>query len=185
MIVELLVIFIFKNNKPSVSNSKKYILSAAIADKKLRRMALEVAERNYNAAGLILIGIKDSGTVIAKKISGYLKEIFKGDITVVELGIDKKHPGAVTIAPATDFNDKTIILIDDVANSGRTMLYALKPLLDQHPKKIQTLALVERTHKTFPVNVDYVGISVSTALDEHIYVEVENGEILGARMELV
>ncbi len=166
-------------------NSKKYILSAVIAQKKLRRMALEVAERNYDAPQLILIGIKDSGCVIANKISGYLKDTFKGQVVVVELGINKKHPGAVTITPATDFNDKVIILIDDVANSGRTMLYALKPLLDQHPKKIQTLALVERTHKTFPVDVDYVGISVSTALDEHIYVEVENGEILGARMEMI
>jgi pyrimidine operon attenuation protein / uracil phosphoribosyltransferase len=164
-------------------SNKKYILSAAIAEKKLRRMALEVAERNYNEASLTLIGIKDSGTVIAKKISGYLKDTFKGNIQVVELGIDKKHPGAVTINPATDFNDKTIILVDDVANSGRTMLYALKPLLDQHPKKIQTMALVERTHKTFPVDVDYVGISVSTTPDEHIYVGEGEGEITGAWIE--
>lgn len=82
-----------------------------------------------------------------------------------------------------DFNDTTIILIDDVANSGRTMLYALKPLLEQYPKKIQTLALVERTHKTFPLDVDYVGISVSTTLDEHIYVEVENDAVTGAWIE--
>ena len=73
-------------------------------------------------------------------------------------------------------------MIDDVANSGKTMLYALKPLLDQYPKKIQTLALVERTHKTFPVQVDYIGMSVSTTLDEHIYVEVEKDEITGAYM---
>ena len=63
------------------------------------------------------------------------------------------------------------------------MLYALKPLLDQHPKKIQTMALVERTHKTFPVDVDYVGISVSTTPDEHIYVGEGNGEITGAWIE--
>ena len=81
-----------------------------------------------------------------------------------------------------DFNDKAIILIDDVANSGRTMLYALKPLLQQLPQKIQTLALVERTHKSFPVDVDYVGLSVSTTADEHIVVEVENGEVMGAWM---
>ena len=167
----------------TVMSNKKYILSAAIVEKKLRRMALEVAERNYNETALTLIGIKDSGTVIAKKISGYLKDTFKGNIQVVELEIDKKHPGAVTINPVTDFNDKTIILVDDVANSGRTMLYALKPLLDQHPKKIQTMALVERTHKTFPVDVDYVGISVSTTPDEHIYVEEAKGEITGAWIE--
>jgi pyrimidine operon attenuation protein / uracil phosphoribosyltransferase len=164
-------------------DNKKYILTAAVAEKKLRRMALEIAERNYNEPQLILIGIKEQGSVIAKKISSYLKANFKGEVIVIELGIDKKKPAAVTLSTAMDFNDKAIILIDDVANSGRTMLYALKPLLEQYPKKIQTLALVERTHKTFPVSVDYVGFSVSTTLDEHIYVEEKDGEILGAWIE--
>jgi pyrimidine operon attenuation protein / uracil phosphoribosyltransferase len=166
-----------------VSDNKKYILTAAVAEKKLRRMALEIAERNYNEPQLILIGIKEQGSVIAKKISSYLKANFKGEVIVIELGIDKKKPAAVTLSTAMDFNDKAIILIDDVANSGRTMLYALKPLLDQYPKKIQTLALVERTHKIFPVSVDYIGFSVSTTLDEHIYVEEKDGEILGAWIE--
>ena len=146
-------------------------------------MALEIAERNYNEPQLILIGIKEQGSVIAKKISGYLKINFKGEVIVIELGIDKKKPAAVILSTPMDFNDKAIILIDDVANSGRTMLYALKPLLNQYPKKIQTLALVERTHKIFPVSVDYVGFSVSTTLDEHIYVEEKDGEILGAWIE--
>jgi pyrimidine operon attenuation protein/uracil phosphoribosyltransferase len=164
-------------------SDKKYILNAAVAEKKLRRMALEIAERNYDEPRLILIGIKDHGTVIAKKISDYLRPVFKGEVILVDLGIDKKHPAAVTLSAVMDFNDKVILLIDDVANSGRTMLYALKPLLEQYPKKIQTLALVERTHKTFPLDVDYVGISVSTTLDEHIYVEVENEMIIGAWIE--
>jgi pyrimidine operon attenuation protein / uracil phosphoribosyltransferase len=166
-----------------VNNSKNYILTAVVAEKKLRRMALEIAERNYDAPQLILIGIKENGIVIAQKISSYLPEHFKGEVVVMELSLDKKKPAAITLSTPIDFNNKTIILIDDVANSGSTMLYALKPLLDQHPKTIQTLALVERTHKIFPVAVDYVGLSVSTSLDEHIYVEVEQGEILGARME--
>jgi pyrimidine operon attenuation protein/uracil phosphoribosyltransferase len=82
-----------------------------------------------------------------------------------------------------DYNGKVVILIDDVANSGSTMLYALKPLLLSYPKKIQTLALVERTHKSFPIDVDYVGLSISTNLDEHINVEVESGEVGGAWIE--
>jgi pyrimidine operon attenuation protein / uracil phosphoribosyltransferase len=158
------------------------ILPAAIAKKKLSRMALEIAERNYAEPEIILLGIKDNGTVIAQKIAAELKAVFKGSIAVFDLSIDKKHPADITITPAADFTGKTVILVDDVANSGRTMLYALKPLLNQHPKKIQTLALVERTHKTFPVDVDYVGLSVSTTPDEHIYVDVENGEVTGVRM---
>ena len=159
---------------------RKQIMTAEVANKKLRRMALQVVEQNYNEAQLILIGIKTSGTAIAEKISQYLKEVFSGEVVILELSMDKKNPLNISIEPSIDLNDKIIILIDDVANSGRTMLYALKPLLNQLPKKIQTLALVERTHKSFPVDVDYVGFSVSTTLDEHILVEVAEGEVMGA-----
>lgn len=163
--------------------TKRTILSPDAAQKKLRRMALEVVEQNYTSSELVLIGIRKSGSVIARRISAYLQEAFKGSVTVLELTMDKKNPGAIHIEPLVDFNNKTVLLIDDVANSGRTMLYALKPLLEQHPARIQTLALVERTHKAFPVEMDYVGLSVSTTTDEHIYVEVDGEEVLGAWMD--
>lgn len=163
--------------------NKNDILSKASADRKIRRMALEVAEGNYNEQELVLIGIKDNGTVIAQKMAAHLAEVFAGQVQVLELSLDKKHPAEVAIAPAMDFTGKNILLIDDVANSGRTMLYALKPLLAFHPKKIETLALVERTHKTFPIAVDYTGLSVSTTPDQHIYVEVAGGEVEGAWIE--
>lgn len=156
------------------------ILDKQTADKKLRRMALEVAERNYGNNEIILIGIKENGIFIAKKIEQYLKEVFTGTIQVLSLEIDKKNPGEIKLSSAVDFNNKTILLIDDVANSGRTLLYALKPLLSQYPKNIQTLALVERTHKQFPIAVNYTGLSVSTTLQENIVVEVKDGEISGA-----
>ncbi len=162
---------------------KKYILSAGVADKKLRRMALQVVEQNYDAEQLILIGIRANGIFIANIISKYLQEVFKGEVIVLELSMDKKKPSVIRLDKQMDFNGKTILLIDDVANSGRTMLYALKPLLEQLPEKIQTLALVERTHKTFPIDVDYTGLSVSTTKDEHIVVEVKNGQVAGAWME--
>jgi len=164
-------------------DNKKNILSAEVADKKLRRMALQVAEQNYDAKQLILVGIKANGIFIAHIISKYLEEVFKGEVIVLALSMDKKKPADISLDNKMDFNGKTILLIDDVANSGRTMLYALKPLLEQLPQKIQTLALVERTHKTFPIDVDYVGLSVSTTTDEHISVEVKNGQVAGAWME--
>ncbi|MEO7306288.1 MAG: phosphoribosyltransferase family protein [Ferruginibacter sp.] len=161
---------------------RKQILTAETANKKLRRMALQVVEQNHTEKELILIGIKTHGTVIAEKMRQFLKEVFTGQVIVLELSMDKKNPLTIELSGGMNFNDKTILLIDDVANSGRTMLYALKPLLEQFPKKIQTMALVERTHKTFPVDVDYVGLSVSTTADEHISVEVEKGEVMGAWM---
>ena len=163
---------------------KKYILSKEVAGKKLRRMALEICERNYNESELLLIGIKESGMALAEKISAYIKDTFSGKVSVHSLTIDKKTPAAVQITPPADCKDRVVVLIDDVANSGRTMLYALQPLLATYPKKIQTLALVERTHKSFPVDIDYTGLSVSTGADEHIYVEVEAGEVMGAWMEI-
>jgi pyrimidine operon attenuation protein/uracil phosphoribosyltransferase len=163
--------------------NRKQILTAEVADKKLRRMALQVVEQNYTETQLVLIGIKNNGTVIAEKVSQFIKEVFSGEVLVLELSLDKKNPLTISLNADMVFNDKTIVLIDDVANSGRTMLYALKPLLQQLPKKIQTLALVERTHKSFPVDVDYVGFSVSTSAHENIKVEVENGEVVGAWLD--
>jgi len=160
------------------SVNKKYILSKEIAEKKIRRMALEVTEQNYTEPELILIGIKENGVVIAQKIAAYLKDSFKGKVE-----LDKKYPITIALSKKMDFNDKVVLLIDDVVNGGKTLLYALKPLLEQHPKKIQTLILVARTHKTFPIAVDYVGLSFSTTLNEHIFVEVKNNEVAGAYIE--
>lgn len=168
-----------------MSNERKYILSKEIAGKKLRRMALELVERNYDEPLLVLVGIKDNGIVIANKLAIHLKEIFKGTVIVTALTINKKHPGEITVEPAIDFNSKVVVLIDDVANSGSTMLYSLQPLLKTYPKKIQTAALVERTHKSYPIALDYVGLSISTTLDEHIFVEVEEDEVKGAWMEVM
>lgn len=162
---------------------KKYILSKDTAEKKLRRMALEVVENNYDEPALILIGILDNGIVIAHKVREYLQDVFKGEVKVIELSMNKKKPEAITLDPSAEINNSVVILIDDVANSGSTMLYALKPLLENYPKKIQTLALVERTYKSFPINVDYVGLSISTTPDEYIFVEVEEGDIKGAWIE--
>jgi pyrimidine operon attenuation protein / uracil phosphoribosyltransferase len=159
------------------------ILSKEIAQKKIRRMAMELAERNHDKPSLILIGIKENGMVIATKIESFLKEVFDGPIQLLSLSIDKKNPSEILLSEWPDFNDATIVLIDDVANTGRTMLYALKPLLEQHPSSIQTLALLERTYKQFPVSVDYVGHSVATAKNEMIVVEVSGGEVQGAYLQ--
>ena len=159
------------------------ILNKSSADKKLRRMAMEIAERNTEAPHLILIGIKSNGLIIAEKIATYLKDIYPGSLSVLALEINKRNPDVINIHPEMDFNDQTIIVIDDVANSGRTFLYALKPLLQCSPKQIETLALVERTYKLFPIAINYVGISVSTQEQENIAVLVEGDEILGAAIK--
>ena len=159
---------------------KNYILTKEIAQKKLQRMAYEIVERNAGESHLVIAGIKESGLIIAKKIRDLLQPIYKGESTVIEISLEKKNPTHISFSPPIDLNDKIIVVTDDVVNSGKTLLYALKPFLSFQVKKIQTLVLVERTHKAFPVTSDYVGLSVATTVQEHIIVEAEGSEILGA-----
>ena len=163
--------------------SKNYILTGEVAAKKLRRMALEILENNADEDSVVLAGIREHGSVIARSIQKILSEIGPLKTELIDLRLDKRAPGEVRVDPQTDFNNKVVIVVDDVSNSGRTLTYALKPFLQSHPKKIQTLVLVERRHTAFPVQPDYVGLSVATTLQEHIYVEVEGEEVKGAWME--
>lgn len=159
----------------ALENSSNMILDKNTAEKKIRRMAMEIAERNHDKSELILIGIKENGIFIARKIAIFLEASFS--IQVIELSMDKRNPGEINLSATPDFNGKSVLLVDDVANSGKTMLYAMKPLLQFHPTQIETVVLVERTHKKFPVAVDYVGLSVATTQSENIIVEVEAGEV--------
>jgi pyrimidine operon attenuation protein/uracil phosphoribosyltransferase len=164
---------------------KNYILTQQVAEKKLRRMAYEILENNSGEQQLILAGIRESGSVIARNIQRHLQEITGGRLPtrLITISLDKKKPGAVSLSESPDFEDRVIIVIDDVANSGRTLLYAMKPFLDHHPRKIESLVLVERTHKAFPIQPDYTGLSLSTTLQEHINVEVDGEVVRGAWLE--
>lgn len=150
---------------------------------KLQRMAFEIIESNLDEQEVLLVGIRDNGSVIARNMSRILQQAGGPRAVLIDLSLDKKHPGAIHLDPAPGFDGKVVIIVDDVASSGKTLLYALKPFLDFHPKKIQTLALVERTHKLFPINLDYKGLSVATTLQEHIYVEVDGERVTGAFLE--
>ncbi len=166
-----------------MSSSKKYIMDQATAEKKMMRMALEILENNAGEKELILVGIRDSGLVLAACIQKMLTAESDVQTELISLLIDKKAPADVELSKQIDFNNKVIIVIDDVANSGKTLLYALKPFLAFHPKKIQTLVLVERSHNSFPVHPDYRGLTIATTLQEHIFVEVAADKVTGAYME--
>ena len=161
-------------------SAKNYILNDFIAGKKLLRMAYEILENNSNEKEIIIAGIRESGSVVARNIQKLIAGLSSLKTEIITISLDKKHPMDVVLSKSIDFNEKVIIVIDDVANSGKTLLYALKPFLAFHPKKIQTLVLIDRTHKAFPIKPDYVGVSIATTLQEHIYVEVDGEKILGA-----
>jgi pyrimidine operon attenuation protein/uracil phosphoribosyltransferase len=161
---------------------KKYILDKDVAAKKMRRMAYEILENNIDEDKIVLAGIKENGSIVATCIQKILSEISSIKTELISISLDKRQPNEISLSKNSDFNNQVIIIIDDVANSGKTLLYAVKPFLEFQPKKIQTLVLVGRSHNSFPIRPDYVGLSISTTLQEHIFVEVDGQEVTGAYM---
>jgi pyrimidine operon attenuation protein/uracil phosphoribosyltransferase len=94
--------------------------------------------------------------------------------------IDKQNPLVCRLENDSELKDNVVVVVDDVVNSGKTLIYSLIPLLNSSPKRIETLTLVERSYKTHPVHVDYVGVSLATTLHDHIFVEIEDGKLGGA-----
>ena len=162
---------------------KKYILDQQSAEKKLRRMALEIVENNYGEREIILAGIKEKGFIVARCIRDILQETSAFRLSLIHITLDKQNPVDVQLSETPDMNDKIVIIVDDVVNSGKTLTYAMKPFLEHHPKKLQILILVERTHTNFPVRPDYVGQSIATTLQEQIIVEIEGSTIAGAYLQ--
>lgn len=164
----------------AAETTRTYILDKESVKRKLRRMALEVAEQNSAERELLIAGIVGNGMLVAQIIADELKRIIPLNVTVVTIRLDKKNPIEVSIEPQIAVQDKVIIIADDVINTGKTMFYSLKPFLQAYPKKLQTLVLVERSHKLFPIQTDYTGLTIATTLQEHIAVEATGKEISGA-----
>ena len=162
------------------------ILSGEIIAEKLHRVALEVAEQlSEDDADLIIIGIQGAGKFgvegagkfIAAHVAEDLKKYISTSIKIISLHLDKHKPAVITLSEEMNFDNKNVLLVDDVSNTGKTLLYALKPFMQFHPKRIQMLVLVERMHKQFPIKPDYVGYSIATALDDYVQVEETNGNL--------
>lgn len=145
--------------------------------RKLLRMAWQIWEHNSDESGVTLVGIASGGYEIAQKLAEELNKISPLNIHVVRLEMDKKNPTHSEISLDSAIANKSVVLIDDVANSGKTLLYALHPILLTEPDKVLIAVLVNRKHKVYPVTPDIIGQEVATTLQEHIEVSFENGKI--------
>ena len=163
-----------------MSQSRNCVLDRETISRKIRRMALQVAEENAGEERLVVAGINGNGEVVAAALVAALEGVASIQTDVITVKLNKKEPGDAQILPDVDVSGKVVIIVDDVANTGRTMLYALKPFLERQPARIQTMVLVERSHKRFPIQTDYAGLSIATTLQEHIAVETEGAAITGA-----
>lgn len=153
--------------------SRVLILDGQRIERKLARMAWQIWEHNSHRNALTLVGIADNGVDIAKKLAALLRQISPLQVTVRALTLSKKDPLNNPITVDGPIADSSVVLVDDVANSGRTLAYALKPILETQPEKILIAVLLDRKHKSFPVSPDIIGHQLATTLQEHIIVQVD------------
>ncbi len=152
------------------------ILNQTQIEQKVRRIAYQIYETNSAEKEVVIAGIIGNGFVFAEKIVGILQEISPLKITICEVIIDKKNPlkPISTSIEIEHYKNKSLVLVDDVLNSGTTLIYGIKHFLNVPLKKFKTAVLVNRNHKKYPVKADFKGISLSTSVKEHIQVEFSN-----------
>ena len=158
------------------------ILNEVQIQQKIKRLAIQILEQNHKESMIYLIGINNNGLGFAKMLLDAIHDIdakkptFK--LTQVHLNPAAPLSKAVDIeTPLEELENKCLIFVDDVANTGRTIFYAMKPvLLDIVPKKVEVAVLVDRKHKSFPISINYVGLSLATTLSENIDVQIRNVE---------
>lgn len=151
------------------------ILTHEQINNKTRRIAYQIYEDNCKETTIIIAGINGNGYIFAQNITTILKDISDLKVILCEVIIDKKNPlnKISTSLKSEDYKNKSLILVDDVLNSGTTLIYGIKHFLEVPLKRFNTAVLVNRNHKKFPVKADYKGISLSTSLHEHVTVVFE------------
>ncbi|WP_298352168.1 phosphoribosyltransferase family protein [uncultured Dokdonia sp.] len=153
------------------------ILDHTAIQHKIKRIAFQIYESNANEEEIILAGIANNGYKFAERLADVLSEISPIKTTLCKVTMDKKNPlGTVeTSMSPEEYKDKSVILIDDVLNSGTTLVYGVKHFLNVPLKRFKTAVLVNRNHKKYPVKADFKGISLSTSLNESVKVTFRKG----------
>ncbi|WP_299891788.1 phosphoribosyltransferase family protein [uncultured Lacinutrix sp.] len=154
---------------------KNSILSHDEINNKIRRIAYQIYESNVDETEVILAGIDSNGYILAKKLKTILAKISPIKPILCKVIINKKEPiqPIKTSLHKEEYCNKSIVLIDDVLNSGTTLVYGVKHFLDVPLKQFKTAVLVNRNHKKYPVKADFKGISLSTSLNEHVEIILE------------
>lgn len=156
------------------TTTKTLILDHDNIIQKVNRIAYQIFEDNYTEKEIIIAGIASRGYEFAELLSDTLQKISKIKIKLVELKINKDLPIDSKIELTLhekDLSDKVIIVVDDVLNSGSTLIYGINYFLNGPIRKLSTAVLVNRNHRRFPIHADYVGTSLSTTLQDHVEVK--------------
>jgi len=157
---------------------KTIILEHQQIQQKLNRLAYQVYEAHYKEEEIIVAGIEPKGSQLALRLAEKLRDISGKKIGMATLKVNKDNPlqsELVCEKGGCEFAGKPVVLVDDVLNTGRTMIYGIKYFLEYPIKQLSTVVLVDRDHKLFPVRADYIGLALSTNLQEHVEVEMKDG----------
>ncbi len=154
------------------------VLNSRQIFQKLTRIAHHLMENYYKEKELVIVGIAGNGSVLATELVGLLKKSAEFEVELTHIEIHKEKPLSRPILYSGDMKtikNKHLVLVDDVLNSGQTLMYASKFLLDFQPKSLSTVALVDRFHRKFPIRADFVGLTLSTNIKEHVRVDMTPG----------
>ncbi|MFV0566280.1 MAG: phosphoribosyltransferase family protein [Flavobacteriaceae bacterium] len=155
-----------------IHDTNTVILNHDEINHKIRRIAFQIYESNVNETEVVLAGIDSNGYILAKKLKSALQKISDINPVLCKVVIDKNEPSApvkTSISPE-EYKNKSLVLVDDVLNSGTTLIYGVKHFLDVPLKQFKTAVLINRNHKKYPVKADFKGLSLSTSLHEHVTV---------------
>lgn len=153
---------------------------------KIRRIAFEIYENNFEEAQIIIAGIKGQGYAFSKKLAVVINEISSIEATAVLIDVDKdvSYDSAVEFDCDERFLEhKTIVVVDDVLNTGRTFAYCLSPFLSIPVKRIQVAVMVDRNFRRFPILADYVGYQLSTTLNDYVSVVLDDEATIGVYLQ--
>lgn len=151
---------------------KNIILSHLEIEHTIKRIAYQIYETFVDEDEIVIAGITKNGYILANKITDVLKTISTLKVSLCEVNVNKQNPQLpiTTSLSKEQYSNKGLILVDDVLNSGTTLIYAVRHFLDVPLKKFKTAVLVNRNHKKYPVKADFKGISLSTSSLEHVQV---------------
>lgn len=151
------------------------ILTHSEIDHKIKRIAFQIYETFVEEESIVIAGIASNGYIFAEKIARVLQTISPLEVIVCEVKMNKQNPNSEisTSISKEAYQNKGIVLVDDVLNSGSTLMYGVKHFLEVPVKKFKTAVLVDRNHKKYPIKVDFKGISLSTSSLEHVTVVFE------------
>lgn len=153
-----------------MNTTDNIILTHEQIQHKIKRIAYQIYESNVNEKEIVIAGIADNGYIFARRLKSTLDEISDINVILCEVKMNKKNPQdvIVTSIPVDAYRNKSLVLADDVLNSGTALIYGVKHFLDVPLIRFKTAVLVNRNHKKYPIKADFKGISLSTSLHEHV-----------------